>query len=128
VAEGQNHNGIKWSLGFCQFWGTLDFEIMADLLSAGLGESVPAAELATAGERIWNLSRLFNLRAGFSVKDDALPEKVMKRKLEKGPHAGRVFSQEDFETARQKYYAYRDWDENGVPSQQKLAELGLDSF
>jgi aldehyde:ferredoxin oxidoreductase len=101
---------------------------MAELLTAALGVTVTPDELALSGERIWNLTRLFNLNAGFTSKDDVLPEKIMKQPLEKGPHAGNVFKKEDFETSKQLYYQLRGWDEKGVPSLEKLKQLGLDQL
>ena len=70
VIAGQNGNAVKWSMCFCDFWGSVDTTIMADLLTAGLGRQVSAKDLDRAGERIWNLMRLFNLRAGFTAADD----------------------------------------------------------
>jgi len=128
VVDGQNFNAVKWSMCICDFWGSVTLEIMADLLTAGLGEPVRPEDLGLAGERIWNLTRLFNLRAGFSAADDALPEKIMNQPLQKGPHAGRVFSRPDFEAARKMYYRLRGWDDDGVPGREKLLELGLESF
>jgi len=126
VVNAQNANGIKWSLGFCDFWGTMNTGIEADLLTAGLGYKVTPEELDLAGERIWNLSRLFNLRAGFTAADDTLPKKIMERPLEEGAQAGRVFSREDLTQAMQSYYQLRGWDTQGIPSGQKLGDLGLD--
>ncbi|MDD2850650.1 MAG: aldehyde ferredoxin oxidoreductase family protein [Desulfuromonadaceae bacterium] len=128
VVNAQNANGIKWSMGFCDFWGTVNTQIEAELMSAGLGEPVTAEELDRAGERIWNLSRLFNLQAGFTAADDTLPKKIMERPLEDGSQAGRVFSREDLTYAMQMYYRQRGWDEQGVPSQKKLHDLGLDQL
>ncbi|MCF8068599.1 MAG: aldehyde ferredoxin oxidoreductase family protein [Desulfobacterales bacterium] len=125
VVNGQNFASIKFSMCVCDFWGTVTTDIMADLMSAGLGEEVTAAELNKSGERIWNLNKLFNMKAGFTAKDDYIPEKVMNQPLEKGIHAGKVMSTEAFEKAKIKYYELRGWDENGIPSQDKLAELGL---
>ncbi len=125
----QDFSSIKWSMGFCEFWFTLDTAILADLLTVGLGEEITAEELDRAGERIWNLNRLFNVANGFTCKEDSLPEKVLKRKLENaGPAEGRVFSASDFEAAKQYYYGLRNWDENGIPSATKIAELGLEAF
>ena len=128
VVNSQNFNCIKWSTGLCDFWGSVTNEIMADLLSIGLGETITPLELALAGERIWNLSRIFNLEAGFTAKDDTLPEKIMNQPLEKGPHAGNVFKKEDFKTAKKLFYQLRGWDQKGVPGQKKLAQLGLDKL
>jgi len=128
VVEGQNFNAIKWSMCVCDFWGSVTHEIMAELLTVALGVTVTPDELALAGERIWNLTRLFNLGAGFTSKDDVLPEKIMNQPLEKGPHAGNVFKKEDFETSKNRYYQLRGWDEKGVPSREKLKQLGLDQL
>ena len=125
VVDGQNFGSIKFSMCFCEFWETLTPEVVADLLSAGLGKEVTAAELLVAGERIWNLNRLFNLKAGFTAADDRLPEKAMKKALKNGPNDGRVFSAEDFAATKQLYYQLRDWDAEGVPSAEKLDALGL---
>ena len=128
VVSGQNFNTTKWSMCFCDFWGNIKPEIMADLLTIGLGEDVKPDQLDEAGERIWNLTRLYNLKAGFTADDDNLPQKIMNQPLEKGPNAGKVFKKEDFENARAIYYNLRGWDEKGVPSKGKLKELGLDSL
>ncbi len=128
VVAGQNANSIKWSMCFCDFWGTVNVDISAELLAIGLGTPVIAEELNMAGERIWNLCRIFNLRAGITSADDTLPKKIMERPLEDGSKAGKVFSREDLGYALQTYYALRGWDAHGVPSQAKLAELGLDKL
>ncbi|MBW2186525.1 MAG: aldehyde ferredoxin oxidoreductase family protein [Deltaproteobacteria bacterium] len=128
VVDSQNFNGIKWSMCYCDFWGTIDTKITAELLSTGLGETVTAEELDQAGERVWNLSRLFNLKAGLTIDDDSLPEKILKKPLKNGPNAGKVFCPDDFAVALQTYYKLRGWDEKGVPSQAKLDELGLNQL
>jgi aldehyde:ferredoxin oxidoreductase len=66
------------------------------------------------------------LKAGFTSEDDVLPHKMMETPIEKGPHAGRVFKKADFEKGKKLYYKTRGWDEMGVPTREKLAELGLD--
>jgi aldehyde:ferredoxin oxidoreductase len=110
---------------FCDFWGSVDTDIMADLLTAGLGRQVSAEDLNKAGERIWNLVRLYNLKAGFTAADDTLPEKLTKQALREGPHDGRVLSQENLEQMKALYYHLRGWDEEGRPKDHKLRELGL---
>ncbi len=68
------------------------------------------------GERIWNLERMFNIRAGFSRNDDTLPDRFFESE---------GINKEEFEKALDDYYLLRGWDENGVPKQEKLRELGL---
>ncbi|MCJ2165063.1 MULTISPECIES: aldehyde ferredoxin oxidoreductase family protein [unclassified Pseudodesulfovibrio] len=125
VVSGQNFNGIKWSMCICDFWGSVNSTILADLLSAALGETVTSEELDLAGERIWNLARLFNLKAGFTAKDDTLPDKILKTALKKGPNDGSTMTSADLADMKQRYYTSREWDSNGVPTQAKRAALSL---
>ncbi len=128
VIDMQNANAAKWSMCFCDFWGSIDTEIMAEILTAGLGRQVSYEDLAKAGERIWNLNRLFNLKAGFGARQDILSDKIIKQALKKGPHDGRVLSQEDLEKMKALYYHLRGWNENGEPKEEKLAELSLQNI
>jgi aldehyde:ferredoxin oxidoreductase len=125
VIDGQNGNAVKWSMCFCDFWGSVNTVIMADLLTAGLGRQVSAEDLDRAGERIWNLIRLYNLKAGFSAADDTLSAKMTNKALKNGPHEGRVLSAEDLEEMKALYYQLRGWDQEGRPKELKLRELGL---
>jgi aldehyde:ferredoxin oxidoreductase len=128
VIRGQNHNAIKWCMCFCDFWGSVDTHIMADLLTAGLGRQFSAEDLEKAGERIWNLIRLYNLQAGLTASDDVLSDKLMKQALEKGPHEGRVLRSEDLEEMKSLYYHLRGWDADGKPGEEKLRKLGLEDL
>ena len=73
-------------------------------------------EFLKCGERIWNLERLFNNKAGFSRNDDTLPERF----FENGG-----IDKTGFEKSLDEYYQLRGWDESGVPTQEKLRELGI---
>jgi aldehyde:ferredoxin oxidoreductase len=128
VVDGQNGNGIKWSMCFCDFWGSVDTEIMSQFLKYGLGKDVSAEELDRIGERVWNLSRVFNIKTGFTKADDDIPTRLKKDPLRKGTNEGKVLSGDDFETMLQIYYRIRGWDSNGVPTPEKLKGLGLADF
>ena len=81
-----------------------------------------------AGERIWNLGRLFNLREGVRAATTTCRSCCStKRAFTKGPSAGQAIGDETLRRdALQEYYQLRGWDENGVPTEEKLAELGVD--
>jgi len=83
-------------------------------------------ELSQAGERVWNLGRLFNLREGMTAADDYLPELLLTKPHKRGPSAGRLIGKQVFLDKTLEYYSLRGWDENGVPTEAKLAELGVD--
>ncbi len=80
-------------------------------------------ELMKIGERIWNLERLFNLKAGFTGKDDTLPQRLLKEPISSGPAKGKVV---ELDKMLPEYYDLRGWDKEGVPTKQKLKELGLE--
>jgi Aldehyde:ferredoxin oxidoreductase len=92
------------------------------MLSALTGVPYPTAEFMKAGERIWNMERQFNLRAGLTAKDDTLPARLLKEPIKTGPSKGRV---SELSKMLPEYYALRGWDKNGVPTDAKLKELGL---
>ena len=125
VIDQQNSNAIKWSMCFCDFWGSVNTDIMADLLIAGLGRQVSAQDLDRTGERIWNLIRMFNLAAGFTSAHDTLSAKLTKQALQNGPHKGRTLPPETLEEMKVAYYRLRGWDGQGRPKDEKLNELRL---
>jgi aldehyde:ferredoxin oxidoreductase len=125
VMKGQNLNAVKWSLGLCDFWGTVDTSIMADFMTLGLGKKCSAEDLEKAGERIWNLNRMFNIKAGFTEKEDVLSDRFIRHALKNGPHQGRSFDVEAFEQMKTLLYQVRGWDKEGRPGHEKLAELNL---
>lgn len=126
IAE-QDFRSVLWSLIADDFTGAVftgDFG--AEWLSA-VGLDLTTAELKTAGERIWNLTRLFNVREGFARDEDTLPS-VLEEPVPDGPGEGEAVEKADFESMLDAYYEERGWDENGVPSQATLSRLGLEGF
>lgn len=79
-------------------------------------------ELELVGERITTLARMFNVREGFSVTDDTLPERELKEALANGPARGETVN---LELLRSEYYQLMGWDEKGVPTEKTLKRLGL---
>jgi aldehyde:ferredoxin oxidoreductase len=98
----------------------------AELLNAATGWEISPDYFDVVGERIWNLTRLFNLREGFTRADDDLPIRVKEEGLPDPPVMGQRISQEDLDAMLEEYYRLRGWDEQGVPSEAKLAALGLE--
>lgn len=74
------------------------------------------------GERIANLERLFNLREGFTSRDDNLPLKFMGEPLRDGPSAGKVVP---LSRMLPRYYRLRGWNEVGVPTNKQLQKLDI---
>lgn len=100
---------------------------MAEALSGATGHEYTPRDVLTVGERAQVLSRLFNLREGFSVEDDRMPERVMKA-FKKGPLEGVEITPEAFLTARNYWYELMGWSEEGVPTSERIEELGLNDL
>ncbi len=97
----------------------------ARMLSAVTGEETTARELMEAGERVFNLQRLYLTRGGMDSKDDDFPDKFYDEEIPDGPAKGARLSRETIHGVMQEYYQLRGWDQNGVPTREKLAQLGL---
>ena len=79
-------------------------------------------EVIKIGERVNNLVRLFNLREGLTQEMDTLPKRFFKEPLAEGPCRGHVVS---LDQLKKEYYFVRGWSKEGIPSQEKLAALGI---
>lgn len=119
----QNLTAALDSSGSCLFttFG-IGAEELAALLSAVTGVSYSVEDFMKAGDRIWNLERLFGLKSAISGKDDRLPERMMKEPIQTGPSKGEVSHMDEM---LPEYYQLRGWDAEGVPTPEKLKELSL---
>jgi len=126
VKEAQDRSAIGDSLGFCGFGRVgLEVEDLADLYNCVCGVSSTSESLLKNGERIVNLERLWNLAAGFTKADDTLPKRMLEEPMPEGPTKGEV--NRLFEMLP-KYYRLRGWDDDGIPTREKLKELGLEKY
>ena len=125
VAELQNSQFAKFSMGVCDFW-PVNSATLARLFEVTYGGKWTADRVNQVGERIFNLQRMFNVMAGFSREDDKLPERLHKELLKAGPPKGRPMPKEEFDKAMDEYYAFRGWDTRGRPTLGKLRELGIE--
>ncbi len=115
-------------VGMCDFVGTpigaLTLERLRDYVNAATGWDMSLFELLKVGERAHTMARLFNLREGFTMNDDSLPDRMFEP-LQNGALKGKALDRDEFIRARQIYYQMAGWDEQGVPISGRLAELGL---
>lgn len=94
----------------------------AKLLSAVTGWSLTEDEIMLIGERIYNLERLIMSKYGFTDKDDTLPPRLTSEPMPEGPVKGQVV---ELEQMKIEYYRLRGW-VNGIPTPEKLKELGIE--
>ncbi|MCS7120263.1 MAG: aldehyde ferredoxin oxidoreductase family protein [Nitrososphaerota archaeon] len=106
-----------------------EFEDLARYYSLVTGIEMSPKEMRRAGERINNLGRLFNIREGFTRKDDHLPPKVMSTPIpDNCVSKGSYISQEELDFMLDDYYAHRGWTRDGIPTPDKLNELEMDEL
>jgi len=137
VVFSEHYCALSDALGVCKFTTAETYALFPEDLAAGLsalwGREISGEELLTAGERIVNLERLYNVRLGLSRADDRLPSRFTTEPLEvyafardeatpEPVHIGRL---RDFEAMLSRYYRLRGWDENGIPTSEMLRKLGL---
>ncbi|HSJ52756.1 MAG TPA: aldehyde ferredoxin oxidoreductase family protein [Anaerolineae bacterium] len=138
VIQSEHICAVSDALGICKFTTTETYALYPEDLAAGLGalwgRQVDAEELLTAGERIVNLERMYNVRLGLSRADDRLPTRFTDEPLEVyrfdgetavPVHVGLV---RDLDAMLDRYYRLRGWDENGIPTPETLARLGLNDW
>ena len=118
----QNLSAAMDSLVVCRFtsfaWSVDDY---ADIAAATTGLSIDGLEFLKIGERIWNLERLFNIREGFSSKDDVLPSRFS-APLPEGSSRDRIVH---LDKMLPEYYSLRGWNEDGKPSKERLDQLNI---
>jgi len=111
------------SLGLCLFTSfALGAQQYADMVNEVIGTEWTAEELLLAGERIWNIEKMFNLAAGILPEEDTLPPRFLEEKMPDGPTKGHVHQLAELLPL---YYAERGWNEEGVPTDERLKVLGL---
>lgn len=108
----------------CKFslYGNLRGPNFVDMIRLTTGLNMRLDELLAVGERVINLKRVIINKLGITRKDDTLPERILKESLSEGGTKGHM---PDLATMLDDYYQARGWDENGVPTPEKLGSLGI---
>jgi aldehyde:ferredoxin oxidoreductase len=106
---------LCWIIYHGPLWG----EKLSEWLTYVTGIPYTVEGLNRLGERIWNLERLFNMRAGITGRDDTLPPRITKEPRVKD----RVVP---LDKLLVEYYERRGWDQSGAPTKKKLKELALE--
>jgi len=119
----QDATALVDSAGLCIFttfaWG---MENIAPQIDAACEGDWSVDKCLEAGERIWNMERMYNNAAGFTSDDDTLPKRLLKEAIKEGPTKGQVNRLGEM---LPKYYEIRGWTQSGEPTSDTLARLGL---
>ncbi len=125
VAKTQDFGCLLDSITVCLFLSLHQWVQPSDyveLLNHAVGWDMDKEEFLLAGERIFNLKRMFSVRRGISRKDDTLPPRILTHKLMEGGTKGNL---PFLGFMLNEYYSTRGWSEEGIPTREKLIQLGL---
>lgn len=122
----QDLTAVIDSMGLCIFTtfglGAQDY---VDMYNTVCGDIHNVETLLEAGDRIWNLEKIFNLKAGIESSEDTLPERLLEVAIPEGPSAGHVHQLSEL---LPKYYEARGWSKDGIPTKETLIKLGLEEY
>ena len=111
------------STGLCVFttfaWS---LDNIAPQVDAACEGGWTAEKLLEAGERIWNLERDYNMRAGLTGADDNLPKRLLKDAAKTGPAEGKVAGLDEM---LPEYYQLRGWTPDGQLTAETRNRFGL---
>lgn len=106
---------ILWSLGPT---------IYAKLVTTLTGIEFSPEDIRKAGERITNIQRIFNFKAGEKRQDIRFAPKFYNERVK-----GRELDEDKVNQVLDKYFEVRNWDpRTALPREEKLKELNLDKF
>jgi len=99
--------------------------MIADVTAAVTGWNTTPQELSRLGERVLTMARLFSVRQGLSAQDDVLPLRYFQPKTN-GALSRTALDPQKMEKAKRYYYRLMGWDQEGIPTPEKIEELEID--
>ncbi|WP_345297059.1 aldehyde ferredoxin oxidoreductase C-terminal domain-containing protein [Candidatus Villigracilis affinis] len=93
---------------------------VTEMMNLSTGAEYTPEEVMIAADRVYTLERMFLMKAGST--EDTLPHRMLHEPLPDGPAKGKVV---ELDKMLPEFYKLRGWDEKGVPTKEKLEELGL---
>ncbi len=99
------------------------FDRLGELVESMTGLTCKPDDLQLLGERISNMTRMYNIKNGRTRKDDTLPARFFEEEHVAGLFKGKLLTREIFSQWLDMYYKERGWDGNGVPTPETLERL-----
>lgn len=126
VVDFQHLMSMFDSLHCCKFtiFGGFTVKHLVKALNLVTGWNFTKEDFLKTGERIFNLKRLYNVREGISRKDDTLPPRILNHP--RGGGAGDNLP--SLNVMLKDYYRIRGWNEFGIPTKEKIIDLGLEEY
>lgn len=97
-------------------------ETVVEMINAVMDWQKSVEDITQIGERVYTIERMFNLREGFTRKDDTLPKRIMTEKSD----SGYLTTEDELSQMVKEFYLSFGWDEEGVPTVETLRRLSID--
>lgn len=122
----QDYAELFNSLKLCQFiLSNIKPSTVLKWLNLCTGWDMNLTDFVLCGERNNNLKRMINFSLGMKKDEDTLPGRILTEAFPTGGAKGHL---PQLDVMLQEYYSSREWGPDGLPTQAKIKELGLDSF
>ena len=121
----QDYMAVFNALGLCKFlfFARVSHETLCKWLKGLAGWDLTSKDLMEVGERLYNLKRAYNVLMGVNAERDVVAPRILENLRPGKPISeGRKL----FFDMRKEYYEARGWDENGIPTRERLLSLGLE--
>jgi aldehyde:ferredoxin oxidoreductase len=114
-------------LGNCKFVMGIEnsHEDLRTAMANVIGHEFSYEDFLKFGERAYNIERVFSVREGITRADDTLPRRLLEEPVPDGPAKGQVAV---LDILLDRYYQLRGWTNNGIPTPERLKELGLEDL
>jgi aldehyde:ferredoxin oxidoreductase len=126
----ENFKTLIDCLGVCIFpvvglfsEGHLPLETVAELYNSATGLDLSARDLFLSAERVYQLQKAFNVKLGITRKDDYFIKSTANGREGKDLPFKKIDL--DHPGMLEEYYRYRGYSSNGLPSPNRLKEVGL---
>jgi len=121
----QNTGILQDSLGVCRFTGyAFGSDPWSRMLTGVTGMDFSVFRLEEIENRVASLERLFNVEAGATAADDALPPRFAETPIVVAGEE-KMVSEQAQERMRRDYYSVRGWDSEGRPTRALLEDLAI---
>ena len=131
AARTQHFTALGDSLTQCRFvseagWGKRVTDRYRDAINAATGWDLSTEDVERIGERVYNLERLINVERGVARREtDTLSHRIMHEPIPDGPAEGMYCPPEELDAMLDEYYDFRGWDDDGVPTAERLDALDM---
>ncbi len=111
----ESRNCVEDCLILCRFYQQfIGWDGMQQIIKASTGMDLSKDELYDLGRRVTTMAKQFNIREGWTKKDDSLPPRLFNDPI--GPNKDRVVNADNLAIMLREYYELHGWDEEGRPS------------